>query len=311
MQGNPHDTHLTKTFQYFCELRVKKEPPLTVAISNVSNCDPAFLSGKIPVRNRERPNKNTTLKKFGVCLGGVVVQKGNDDKMLKDLVEFIEMNRLLGAEIFTFYINEMQISAEILRHILDRYANIVQVIEWKKFEPWSPLHYYGQMLTLTDCFYRNMYEVDILAFMDLDEILLPVQSTNWSKMLAKIYDNRVPVYSFQNSFFVNDSSNLSKKLPPHCTNLSTYPKYFTKTNRVRCVSPYRTKCMVRPTLITQSGVHGLDSVKGCKKPIRIPTSIGINAHYRNEIPEDCHDKRLYRDLVAMKFEDKFIKQTCN
>ena len=119
MQGNPHDTHLTKTFQYFCELRVKKEPPLTVAISNVSNCDPAFLSGKIPVRNRERPNKNTTLKKFGVCLGGVVVQKGNDDKMLKDLVEFIEMNRLLGAEIFTFYINEMQLSAKILRHILD------------------------------------------------------------------------------------------------------------------------------------------------------------------------------------------------
>ncbi len=79
------------------------------------------------MRNRERPNKNTTLKKFGVCLGRVVVQKGNDDKMLKDLVEFIEMNRLLGAEIFTFYINEMQLIILRLRY---RYAVHVQDTPW-------------------------------------------------------------------------------------------------------------------------------------------------------------------------------------
>ncbi len=135
---------------------------------------------------------------------------------------------------------------------------------------------------------------------------------NWSNMLAKVYDDRVPVYIFHNSFFVNDSTNLSKKLPPHCTNLSTYPKYFTKTNRVRCTFQGRTKCMAKPTLITRSGVHhDIDSVNGCKKPMKIPVSIGINAHYRYETSSDCHDKRLNRDLAAMKFEDKFIKQTCN
>ena len=53
-------------------------------------------SGEIPVQNRLSGMK-VKMKKFGVCVGGPVVLK--DNTTLQKLVQFIEMNRVLGAEV--------------------------------------------------------------------------------------------------------------------------------------------------------------------------------------------------------------------
>ena len=121
------------------------------------------------------------MKKFGVCVGGPVVQE--DNTILQKLVQFIEMNRVLGAEVIYFYINQM-ICSDVLKYILKRYSSdIVRVIEWKKFNKKVPLYYYGQLLIMSDCLLRNMYEVEHLVINDLDEIILPVEHDNWTEML--------------------------------------------------------------------------------------------------------------------------------
>ena len=120
-----------KSFHYFCKMSATEEPPISIRMSTKSSCELASNSGEIPVQNRFS-GVNVKVKKFGVCVGGPVVQK--DNTTLQKLIQFIEMNRVLSAEVIYFYINQMQIRSDVLKYILKRYSSdIVRVIEWKKF----------------------------------------------------------------------------------------------------------------------------------------------------------------------------------
>ena len=67
---------------------------------------------------------------------------------LQQIVEFIEMNRVLGAEIITMYVMEMKEDA--LQFLLRHYSKhgLLQLVKWKKLQRWDPLHYVGQILTV-------------------------------------------------------------------------------------------------------------------------------------------------------------------
>jgi hypothetical protein len=264
-----------KPRHYICSMGA----PVFVQLSNTSQCDPQYTSGEIPVRNRH-PTKLT--KKFGVCVSGPLIQGSRS--ILHDLVGFIEMVRLMGAEFIIMYANETQIDQDILEYLWDHYPGFVRTIGWKWFKKWSPLHYFGQLLIISDCLYQVMYEVETLAMLDVDEMIVPVQHNNWKEMIQSLKGSQnVASLRFQNAFF--DNPNSSVEDPSHLV-----PKYFTRTRRYNCnpYTDYRTKVIDHPRFVVEPAIHSVcKEVAGHKKNYRVSKNIGFLAHYRDVIPDEC------------------------
>lgn len=90
----------------------------------------------------------------------------------EDIVNFIEVNRLFGAEKFIFYVDN-DIHPSIL-NCLEAYRS-QGIAELYSFSPpvLNGLHYHGQILSISDCVYRTMYRTKYLINVDLDGVIVP------------------------------------------------------------------------------------------------------------------------------------------
>ena len=101
-------------------------------------------------------------------------------------MEFVSINKILGAELITIYIIPEKLNKSITNYLLTRFPDVLRLIEWKNLGIWSPLHYYGQYLLMQDCLYRSMYEVEHLFHQDIDDVFIPTGGNNWSEVVKKI-----------------------------------------------------------------------------------------------------------------------------
>ena len=299
------------SFTYVCVLKCEsvdctdEEIPVFVALSSSPDC--VATSGNIPVRNRQLPHMSDK-KMFGVCLQSPVY--GQID--LQQIVEFIEMNRVLGAEIITMYI--MELKEDVLQFLLHHYSKrgLLQLVKWKKVQKWDPLHYFGQILTMHDCLYRNM-RVKYLAVVDLDEVLLPLKHRSLLQLVESIggqENYRYHSYRFGNCYYVSSSNANNASMPRPCKQV-TLPKYFQRTNQVRCYCDdhhfsYRSKYIMQTEVIVDMGIHGIcQATRGVE--YKVPHSVAVNAHYRNPIPNDCTDKGSKYDPSALKYQPLVVE----
>ena len=288
-------------------MKAGDNPPLSVMISNMSTCNPKFSSNEISVGNRDS-GKGKALKKFSVCVGGPVIGNRN---ILQDLVEFISMSRLMGAELITFYISMEQLKESIIQYILRRYSD-VRVIEWKRFERWSPLHYFGQFLIFNDCIYRSMYKTEYLAQLDLDEMIIPTKANSWSEMLHDFPQReQYAILIFENVIFTTKNVNSAATLPD-CSNFKV-AKYFTSTDRHLCHYGYdrRSKLMTRPRFIVKSSIHQICSaISGFRVSLHVPTALAIVAHYRLSIPGNCKAKPTTTAKSVLRYSNRLNMEMC-
>ena len=212
------------------------------------------------------------------------------------------------------YINLMQIRSDVLKYVLEHHSDIVRVIEWKKFNKWVPLHYYGQLLIMSDCLLRNMYEVEYLVINDLDEIILPMKHNNWSEMLNFHNSKKYASYTFQNRFLVESPRpSTPLQLSNNCIAGLHVPMYFTRRTVYPCYTNYRNKFIVRPRIALLPAIHGMcTSIGGYITVYKAPAHLGINAHYRDEIPKECPKRtgNFQQVNVAMKFASRVIRNMC-
>ena len=50
------------------------------------------------------------------------------------------------------------------------------------------IYYSGQILSMTECGYRQMYKSKYVLVQDLDEFVVPTRASDWSSMLDDISD---------------------------------------------------------------------------------------------------------------------------
>ena len=297
-------------YHYLCEVGVGDTPPLTVRVSTSEHCEPKSTSEEIPVKNRNADMAQTPPKKFGMCIGGPLTQ---EDFALKDVVEFVEMSTALGAELIVLYVNETQVDVKILEHIWNYYPDTVRTVGWKRFEKWRPFHYYGQVLIISDCLYRTMYEVDYLAMIDLDEMILPVKHNSWSEMVQGLKPTpATSSFKFQNAFFVDTKKDKQATIP-NCSN-RTVPKYFSKTRHHTCWPGfhYRNKLMARARYVYSYGVHSIcKRLVGHADNIFVPPEVALLGHYRLTVPEDCVKSPTVSNTAALKFEGNITRRICS
>ena len=153
------------------------------------------ITNRLPVINSHNGGTGTKQVKnenIGVCVKPIW---GNYSKTL-EIVEFIELNKLLGVSKFFIY-NE-SISDEVscvLNYYKDK-ENLVSVVPWNlpsKIEI-DYLPNRGVMSSLNDCIYRNMNDFRYLMTIDLDEFIIPHKHESIPEMLKYLDSQKHELY---------------------------------------------------------------------------------------------------------------------
>lgn len=251
-----------------CSLPVNKSHLVVHAVSLVSSdSNETNLVGVVDLRqsttstsllNRSTANVLLSNVSFTVCTSPM---HGNY-YTVSDIVNFIEVNRIFGAERFIFYFDaDTDLS---LRDCLESYRDR-GIVEMYAFTPpvLEGLHYHGQILSITDCVYRTMYRTKYLINVDIDEVVVPVKANDWQTMIDAIHRRtgataaeQIASYSFLNQFYPMEAPD------DPMTSQSFLVKHYNiksllKTMKESYVFPHeqRSKIMSRPERILIWHVH--------------------------------------------------------
>ena len=285
---------------YFCTVSEVNNPPVYVRLGTDKNCEPSSLSAPIPVWNREK--LATPPEGVGVCVHGCTYTlDGSSEKVYKDIVHFLTMAKVLGAEVVTLY--NLNIDHALLERVSRAFPKFLDVVQWVNLN--NTMHYYGQRILINDCVYRNMKRVKYIAMIDLDEMIFPVSTSNWPDMLKDLEKvGKYASYIFSNNFF--EEAAMNNSAVGVCPKEWGLPKYFTRLNRLPWPiykQETKMKMIVRTAAISSTCIHDV-----CKKPMngytkkyRVPPSKGIMAHYREPVPEWYVYGKGTKDRTALKF----------
>ncbi|OCT65263.1 glycosyltransferase family 92 protein F13G3.3 [Xenopus laevis] len=265
------------------------------------------------IRNRE-PGKPTA--NFTVCISTMY---GNYSNVLQ-FIQTIEMYKILGAQKVTVYLNNCSRQME---EVLQYYSKegTVEVIPWQiqrylKVSPkWqypkddSEIGYYGQISTLNDCIYRNMYSSKFVVLNDQDEIILPFKHQTWGSMMETLQQKNpdVGIFLFENHIFpqtaVSDGnfSNVPSWNGVPGFNLLHFihrepgrPNHFNAR-----------KMIVDPRAVIQTSVHS--TLKQYKNSNYVPLETALVHHCRAPQQPQLSRAALIEDKTIWRYNDSLIQ----
>ena len=262
-------------------------PPCSVLISSTS--EPRITSQWIKVQS----SVSTVQHNIEVCVPPLFGNIAHTN-----LIEFIEVVRLFGADRIHFYNYQASSSVEnVLRYY--KKLGIVTVLPWKldsRLTRKKDLHYHGQGLNIQDCLYRNMFSARFLAFMDIDEVFVPRNHSSWISMMMSVknYTQTAGVI-VQSAFF---DPRWQRK-----TNRTSNVRIHRLTDVTRSKPPgrRRTKCIVNPRHMFEMTIHGIGrTIFASMKKVHLPVEIVLLHHYRNCVgkPSFCQDRIIDNTLLA-------------
>ncbi|XP_078502237.1 uncharacterized protein LOC144756353 [Lissotriton helveticus] len=247
---------------------------------------------------------------FTVCISTMF---GNYDNVLQ-FTQAIEMYKLLGAGRVTIYKNNCSHSIE---RLLQYYVaeGIVEVVPWpieKYLTPANAWHhsmdakdigYYGQLVTLNDCMYRNMYRSKYVILIDLDEIILPFKHPDWTSMMEGLQKQHpdVGAFLFENHIFpkhvfspIEGFNTSSWEAVPgvdilkHIHREPDREDYFNAR-----------KMILNPRKVVQISVHSV--LKAYNSSLHVPLNVALVYHCRSPLQPALPRESLIEDPTIRKF----------
>ena len=255
--------------------------PRVVRISTNNQCN--NLTNPIPIQG-DTSEKTYT---FGICLH----QPLFDLKNPQVLLNWVELNLVLGAEIITIYFQNVP---ESFYEILKPYVikGLVEILDWKLKPPVLSgfTETWGQVGLMNECIYRNLYRVKYLALMDMDEFIIPQNESQFKiteilPTLEKL-NHKAAAYTFLNTHLISDGVALPEvNMSVKCRRMS-WPRYFTQT--LRSSDPVADgkkfpnhKLIVKPKAVIAVDVHSIAAAKrGYTPSYIVPDSVGLLFHFR-------------------------------
>ena len=288
-----HPKYKYQSYYYICNLppRFSAITPKFVSFSFSSSCQQP--SPPIPVTRVQ--NTSSPAKGFGVCIESPLFNM----KDVQLIIQTIEMNRILGAEWFTFYIHSA--SQDVIQ-VLEDYAKegVVEVV--KSTIPNINVHYYGQQVLLQDCAYRNMYKVRHLVYTDLDEIIVPQKDQNWSQMITAMDRKSI------GEFHIRQVTLVGKSIPEtlsicNSTREIEIPRFmkFTKQSPPYPL-PKRAKLIIKPETFAQIAIHGPCQLLKGYSTYAVPSEVALLYHFRLPFLHNSR-KRIKDDQMIRYFPE--------
>lgn len=89
------------------------------------------------------------------------------------MIEFLELNQILGARHFTLYNHTLGPAVDcVLRDYVSK--GLVTLLPWQlNMVSQKEIRTEGLFAALNDCLYRSMYRYSHAALIDLDEFIIP------------------------------------------------------------------------------------------------------------------------------------------
>ena len=221
-----------------------------------------------PVGFIDRENSNEKTGQYGICIPPVYGEISVDK-----VIEFVELQKILGASHFTFY--DLAMPNDI-RKVFNYYEGqgLVRVLPWKlpSYIGKQDIHYFGQPLSIIDCMYRSMSHLFFVAFNDLDEFIVPLQHDSISAMIKHIHKHEHCGHCFESVTFDPSKASMQNK-----SRLLTQSVF----NRTSQASRLWTKCIVDPRRIFEQGIHHISKqIEEYYQPDKVSWDIGRVFHYR-------------------------------
>ncbi|XP_019880952.1 beta-1,4-galactosyltransferase galt-1 isoform X1 [Aethina tumida] len=289
-----------------CPLTANQTVPASVSIVYKIKDAPTNLLTVVNNYNdtRERTNMN-----FAVCVKPFHFDYNREMQLL----EFIELNRLMGVDHFTFYNHTVgpQVGC-ILQDYINR--GIVTMLPWQlDMITQKEIRTEGLFAALNDCLYRSMYKYSHVLLIDLDEYIIP----NYNDTLPQLIDylnkrlntRTTGSYSFQNAFFYlqwQDDESIYDFKDSVASSLVTLKK----TRRKTKLHPHkqRSKYICRPELVVEAGNHFIWEFVPGHGTLNVPSDAAILHHYR--ICEfggnDCIKTASTVDKTAYRYKDQLV-----
>lgn len=262
------DEYKYHQYLYICNISLSAITPTFVSFRSKMCLEP---SPRIPVIQIHTESNSS--KKFGVYVHSPLFHVHD----AQFIIQTIEMNRILGAQWFTFYIHDV---GQDVRRVLEEYSKegVVDVV--RSTLPDISVRYYGQHLLMHDCGYRNMYKVKYMLYTDLDEIVVPQNSQNWDQMMTQIDRKSIGAFRFRHVALLGESTsktlavcNSSKKIE--------MPRFMKFTDQTTPL-PFskRSKFLIKPETFARMGIHNPRNLLKGFSTYQVPSEIGLLYHYR-------------------------------
>ncbi|XP_018428612.1 PREDICTED: glycosyltransferase family 92 protein F13G3.3-like [Nanorana parkeri] len=275
---------------------------MSFSSTNSTNTSQSFL---FEVRNRPpQPISNN----FTVCISTLY---GNYNNVLQ-VVQHIEMYKILGASRVTMYNTSCSRDVDkVLRHYIDE--GTLEVVPWpigrhlKTSRHWrytrrltTEIGYFGQLTTLNDCLYRNMYTSKFVLFNDIDEIILPVIDRDWSSLMENLL-KRYPetnVFRFEGHVFSTSDNSSKFDLWAHVPGINILRHTFQESH---IGSP---KMIVNPRNVFQTSIHYVPKRVG--KFRNVPNSMAMNFHCKDRWSKGITSEDFIRDDIVLKYNVSLV-----
>lgn len=266
----------------------------------------------VRVRNASKPDMYK--HKFAVCLSPLYFKYGR----AYELVEWIELNRILGANKFIVYNISTAINTE---QVLAYYSKrgLTEVVQWRlpmtvssspKIKIKNEIHYFGQSAALNDCLFRSKHDSEFAVNEDLDEFIIPHGSEmfNWTDIIKHVGEDE-SVYLVRSTYFRKEWENTLEDFPGRDIveqyKIITLQKF---EHERRIFSPkQRSKYIARTATVDYLLTH---EVAGAKNTV-VPTEIALVHHYRNWFNQKDRVGQVKDETVKQKFGKNLIKRVHN
>ncbi|XP_050395903.1 uncharacterized protein LOC126814653 [Patella vulgata] len=301
-----HSKRYSATF-YICQWKQKELIPYAVSlVTSLCEKPTNFLSVQ---HNLEQKWK------FSLCLTPLNFRYSR----AYELVEMVELNRLLGVEQFFFYNYSTGSNVD---KVLDTYINegVVKVIQWHLpilVDRWpqnkkEEVHYFAQLASLNDCLYRNLYTSKYVVYTDLDEFIIPRNTTDLPSLIRKIDtdSHKYGAFVFRNIFFRKEWP----KLKGDFEGRAQAEKYKSETlltvKRERKVWPMyqRSKYIVKPSGVEVVGIHTVWTWRNGYKAYKVNEDDARLHHYRSWENPIEPNSRIIDMIIRDNYKDNLLER---
>ncbi|XP_039620404.1 uncharacterized protein LOC120536097 [Polypterus senegalus] len=268
----------------------------SVTVSTSTESRPPGVALKIQNTKESRPAE--LQRDFTVCISTMF----NFSNVLQ-LIQSLEMYRLLGAGKVVIYKTSC---SDQVQEVLDYYTKegFVQVFNWTINLYLNPstgwlfpnhlgdLHYHGQIATLNDCLYRNMYSSRYLVYIDQDEVILPYKHKNWRDLMDYLTKaTGANIFWFTNTIFPADSYTKDPSiLQWNDINGINILEHLTRETKVRHTEAK--KMIIDPRIAYKTSVHYPLENFGVRHEVNEQVALLFHCKEYAEITEQAFDPRI-------------------
>lgn len=272
-------------------------------------------------------------KKFAVCVKGLDFLY--DDLSVR-LVEWIELLGILGADKIFFY--ELQMHPNISK-VLKHYENEGRVqltpLTLPGGQPNVPgfQHLYlskktnhkrqNEIIPYNDCLYKNMYQYEYIALLDIDEVIMPLneEDRTWSDLMKRVLPEAKKLrnelfhsYNVRNIYFLDEHQHEHgwyKDIPSYLHMLQHVYRAANHTKPNQFV-----KCFHDPQrVLTLHNHFPLACLGGACRSYPIPKEDAQLQHYRADcvksLKKSCNEYKEHSvlDTTIWKYKEELAQRS--